>query len=290
MIKIFTDSTSYIPKDIQLEFDITVLPLIIEIDGSEIPETQISNERFYNLIKKTNKFPNSKALETDEILSAFEPEVQKGNMIIAIFLSSKISDTYQNALTAKEKLIGKYSKANITIIDSQSAAMEEGLAVISAAEATRKNSWLEEIIKTASETIYYTKFLFIPTTLKYLEISGRIGKAQSILGNALQITPILTTQNGVVAPVEVIMSKSRALNKIFEIFKSDMELYGIQNIIVHHIDCIDEAMKIANKLEKIARLKVSICDIGPVVGANVGPGAIGLVYRTIKRLPEKNTN
>ncbi len=110
MIKIFTDSTSYVPNDIQSEFDIAVIPLTIEIDGKEIPETQISNESFYELIKKTNKIPRTKPLASEEIFHAFEVEIQKGNTIIAIFLSSKISDTYKNGCFAKEKLIEKINK------------------------------------------------------------------------------------------------------------------------------------------------------------------------------------
>lgn len=283
MIKIFTDSTSYIPSDMLLEYNITVLPLHIIINDREILENEITNEHFYKMIRKSHHTAQTKSVQVHEIEEAFEKELQESHPIMAIFLSSKVSQTYNNACSAKENLMEKYPRASITIIDSESVAMEEGLAVLSAAEAIENGEWLEGAQKAAEETIRHTKFLFIPKTLKYLQLGGRLGKSQALLGGALNITPILHSFNGEVGLLETIRTKSRALKRIIEIFKEDVKSYGVTNVIVHHIDAFEDASKFADEVISIANIPVSICDIGPVVGANVGPGAIGIVYKTLQQ-------
>lgn len=287
MIKIFTDSASYLPEELQKEYDITVLPFKISVDGNEYLETEISNENFYSIIKKTGKMAKTTPLQADDFIPAFEKEIIEGNTVIGIFIGSKMSETYNNANKAKNKLLSKYPRANINIVDTKSNSMQEGLAVLAAAETAKSGAWLEDVINAADDNIHHTRFIFMPETLKYLEISGRLGKAQAFLGSALQIMPILMTQNGEVIPRETVYTKGRAINKILEIFKKDIEKYGIKKVIVHHIDSSEKAHQIAKKAEEIARIEVSICDIGPSVGANVGPGSIGIVYETIEVLPEE---
>lgn len=287
MIKIFTDSASYLPKELQEENNITVLPFNLSVDGDEFLETEITNEKFYSVIKKTGQMAKTTPLQPEDFIAAFEKEIIEGNTIVGVFIGAKMSKTFDNANKAKTKLLAKYPRANINIVDSKSNSMQEGLAVLAAAETAKSGAWLEDVINAANNNINHTRFLFMPETLKYLEIGGRLGKAQALIGNALQITPILMTQNGEVVPRENIRTKSKALIKLMEILEEDINKYGIKKIIVHHIDCIGTAQELAEKAEEIAKVEVSICDIGPSVGANVGPGAIGIVYETIEELPQQ---
>ena len=290
MIKLFTDSTSYIPSDIQVEHNITVLPVTVVLNGKETYETAISNDQFYAQIRKSGKPPKTKALSPDEIADAFEKEISDGNTVIGIFLSARASETYKNAMTAKQKLMQKYPKANITIVDTRSVGMKEGLAVLAAAEAIEKGSWLEDIVSAAEDSVHHTRFIFVPETLKYLEISGRIGKARSLLASAFQITPIIAAQDGDAVPIEVIRIKSKAINRMLEMFEKDIKAYGVKNVVIQHIDCINEALDMAQRAEEISHVEVTICDIGAAMGANVGPGAIGIVYRTEEPMPDMESS
>lgn len=287
MIKIFTDSTSYIPKEDQLANDIIVMPMTVTINDKDFLEHEISNDTFYKGIKESKTMPKSNPLSVDTIKNAFEKELKDGNTVLAILISDKVSQTYQNANTARKKLLEKYPRANITLIDSQSGGMQEGLAVLAAAEVAKSGAWLEDVIKAADENIHHTRFMFMPETLKYLEIGGKLKKAQALIGGALQITPILTTINGEITLLESVRTRSKAQSKILEIFKSDIEKYGVRKIIIHHIDAIEKAQELADLVSDVAKLEATICDIGAVIGANVGPGAIGIVYETIEELPQQ---
>jgi len=288
MIRIITDSSSYIPSDIQLEYGIKVLPHIMTMGGRDIPETSITNETFYDQVKKANEIPKSHPLDPDVVYEAFMKEVEEGNSVVAVFVSAKVSETCKNAAIAKEKILRELPKASITIVDSGSAAMEEGLAVLAAAEKAREGAWLEEVVKAAENTIKYTKFLFMPSTTKFMEIGGRVTKVQSFIGDMLQITPILQRRNGSIELKEMVRIKAKAVNRFLEIFKEDIAKYGVQRVIVHHIDDMDKAIELADRIREIADTDISICDIGPSVGANVGPGTIGIVYMTQQEMPEEN--
>ncbi|MBN2879896.1 MAG: DegV family protein [Clostridia bacterium] len=287
MIRIFTDSTSYIPSDIQLEYGISVLPLSINIEGNIIPETEISNEHFYKQIKKSGLLPTVVEVPTSKIESAFEAVVDEGDIVVAIFMSSRANATYKNAIEARENIMKKNPKATIKVIDSLSFAMAEGLAVLAAAEAARRSKWFEEVVEAAQTSLKCTKFLFIPSSTKFSVLGGRINKAQAMVGKALQVTPILEAKNGEIGPREVVVSRAKAMERMLEIFKAHVDIYGAKDVVVQHIDCMERAEELAERLRGMAEVEVSICDIGPVVGCQVGPGALGIVYRTISPIPEE---
>ena len=95
MIKIFTDSTSYIPDDILLEHNITVLPVKLIVDGKEIPETEIYNDQFYKQIRKSNQAPETLPLLPDDIASAFEKEIIDGHTIVITSYSIHYTKLYE---------------------------------------------------------------------------------------------------------------------------------------------------------------------------------------------------
>jgi len=287
MIKLLTDSSSYIPLDVQVEHNITVLPLKVVVDDKEYQETAISNDSFYKAIRKSKKKSTSLPLSVEDAVTAFEKEVKQGNAVLAVLLSSKISDSYKNACIASKKVLVKNPKASITIIDSQASCMQEGFAVIAAAKKIKEGAWLEDVIRTAENTIKNTRLLLIPDGLKYMEYGDRIKKFQLIFAGSVQMTPIITYIDGEIRLHEVVHTKSRAVKKAIEVFKSDIYKYGIKSVNISHIDALDEAMEIAQQVRDISKVEeVIISDIGPVVGAHIGPGTVGIIYETNDSLPK----
>ena len=192
MIKIFTDSTSYIPKDLQEKYDIHVLTLSVSLDDKEYIEVETDNTEFFAHVDESHNFPKSSQPSVDTVYKVFEAEIKAGNEIVGVFLSSKMSGTFQTANMVKEDLLGKYPDASITLIDSKSNCMQLGLAVLAACEANAEGKDLAGVTYAVHETIKRTRFIFIPKDLRYLEKGGRIGRASAILGNALKLIPILT--------------------------------------------------------------------------------------------------
>ncbi|MEX1376149.1 MAG: DegV family protein [Eubacteriales bacterium] len=281
MIKIITDSTSYIPQDLLEKYDITVLPLSVNIDGQEYLETDMTNAGFFKMIGEMSELPKSSPPKYESILEAFEKEVSAGKSIIGVFITSVASETIQRANQAKQELLQKYPKANITIIDSMNTGMALGIVAIAAAEAYTKGAWLEDVVEAAHAAVMRNRFLFVPKNLNQLQKSGRIGKARAIIGNAIQLVPLLTSIKGEINPFEMVRTRSKAIDRMLEIMKEDMDKFGVNKVVVSHIDDPEEANILIKKIKDTLDIDADISEIGPVVGAAVGPGTIGLIYNTI---------
>ncbi|MPQ44140.1 DegV family protein [Clostridium tarantellae] len=283
-VKVLTDSTAYIPDSLLKKYDISVISLNITLANNSIKEVHISNEEFYELMKKNNKFPKSSQPSLDEITNKFEKNLKNGDDVVAVFISSEMSGTFSSAHLIKEVLLEKYPERKIAIIDSRSNCMQMGLAVLEAAEKAMYGASLEEVVNVCEDIKTKSKFLFTPETLDYLKMGGRIGSAGALVGKVLKIVPILTVLDGKTSVLEKVRTKSKAIEKILSIFLQDLKEKGLGKVIVHHINCEEEGIKLAERIkEKIdINTTVEVISIGPVIGAHVGPGAIGIAYHTKK--------
>ncbi|MBP2027749.1 DegV family protein with EDD domain [Acetoanaerobium pronyense] len=280
-VKIITDSTSYIGENILKELDISLVSLSVEFDGEVFKETEITNEHFYKLMSEKG-IPKSSQPAIDDIQTSMENIVKNGDDALCVFLSSKMSGTFSTAHMAKDMVLEKYPNANIDIIDSKSNCMELGFKALIGAAASIEGKTIAQISKIVLDNIKRSRFLFIPHNLVYLEKGGRIGKANAMLGNLLKIIPILTVEDGVTSIFKKVRTKKRAISSIIDKVVEDMKNFGgLGDIVVHHINCTDEAKAVANQIKDILGIEnVKIHDIGPVIGLHVGPGAIGIAYYT----------
>lgn len=279
-IKIITDSTSYLPESMKQKYDISIVSLSVAFENDVYKETEITNEDFFEKMKKSVKIPKSSQPSIEELYNVFEKEVKQNNEIVGIFISSEMSGTYSTALMVKNMILEKYKDARIEIIDSRSNCMQLGFAVLQAAKAAREGKVIDEVVKITMDNIKRSKFVFIPETLEYLKKGGRIGTAKALLGNVFQIRPILTVKDGKTHVMGKVRTRKRAIEKLVSIFIEHKEQFGLGEVLVHHINCEEEAKGLGKILQEKVSMPVSIASVGPVIGTHVGPGTIGIVYYT----------
>ncbi|SFC99843.1 DegV family protein [Clostridium uliginosum] len=282
-VKILTDSTSYMDKNIENELDIKVVSLNVIFEKESFKEIDIDNEVFYKMMEEKG-IPTSSQPSVQELYNEMEKMVQKGDSILCIFISSHMSGTYSTAHMVKEMILEVYKNAEIEIVDSTSNCMQLGFSVVVAARAALEGKSLDEVKEMAQDNIKRSRFLFVPDTLEYLKKGGRIGSASALIGNFLKIIPILTVENGVTTILTKVRTKKKAVTTMTEKMFKDIEEYGLGEIIVHHINAYDEALQLVNELKEKLKIKIGICSIGPVIGTHVGPGAIGITYYTEKNM------
>lgn len=279
-IKIITDSTSYIPTEYIEKYDICVVSLNVFMNNKSTRELDIDNKFFYDEMQALDEVPKSSQPIPDEMLSTFENIVKNGDSIIGVFLSSSMSGTFSSANLIKDMILENYPQADITIIDSKTTCMQMGFAVIEAAKASFDEKSKDEIVDIVNNTLNNSGFLFSPDTLDYLKKGGRIGSASALLGNILQIKPILTVKDGETSIFTKVRTRKKAIDTIVDNVFEDIEKNGLGDVIVHHINCEEEGLKLAKRLEEKLNIPVKIQSIGPVVGLHVGPGSIGIAYYT----------
>ena len=173
-----------------------------------------------------------------------------------------------------------FPDADIHILDSKTNCMQMGFAVIEAARTASEGKSINEVINTANHIINNSRFLFTPETLEYLKKGGRIGGAAALFGNVLQIKPILTVVNGETSVFKKVRTRKKAIEEIVKTVLEEIESKGFGDIVVHHINCQEDGLKLAKALENKLGKKVEIQSIGPVIGVHVGPGSIGIAYYT----------
>lgn len=279
-IKIVTDSTSYIPKEYIDKYDIKIVSLNVFMNEISRREVDIDNTYFYEEMGHLSEIPKSSQPILEEMLNTFKSIVKDGDSIVGIFLSSKMSGTYLNASMIKNMILEDYPDADIRILDSKSNCMQMGFAAIKAGQAAIEGKNIDEVVEVAEYVINNSRFLFTPETLEYLKKGGRIGGAAALFGNLLQIKPILTVEDGETSVFKKVRTRKKAVDAIVEAVLDEVEAKGLGDIIVHHINCEDDGLKLAKVLENKLNIEVKIQSIGPVIGIHVGPGSIGIAYYT----------
>ena len=280
-IQVVTDSTSNIPKEVADELGIKIIPLSFTFGDEQIKETEIENIEFYKLMEAKNTIPQSSQPPVKDFIDIYEECARNGKKVLGIFLSDKMSGTYNTAVMAGGMVRENWGKFEIEVINSKTNCMDMGYAVIKAAEEAIEGKSFEQVVETAKHILRCSRFLFAPKNLTHLRKGGRIGGAGALVGNMLKINPILTVNDEGDADIyDKVRTQKKAIKRIVENFKQETDNFGLRNVTVHHINALSEAEELAKIIEGIIGKTPSIMPIGPIIGLHVGPGTIGLAYTT----------
>lgn len=286
-IQLVTDSTSYIPVKLLQKHNIKVFPLNVNFEDESFLDIPEHFTAFYKKLETVDYIPKSSQPPVAMIEEVFETALKKGDSIIGVFLSSKMSGMYSTACMVRAQLLETYPESTITIIDSTTNCMQLGLIVLAGAKEIEGGRTHDEVSNVIQRTIPKTRFIFSPLTLEYLKRGGRIGTASAFLGQILQVKPILTVKEGITTSLDKVRSRKKAIKYLINKVVKDAEVYGISTVIIHHIEAGDEAEKLkAQLVELLALEEMEIVSLGPVIGTHVGPGALGIAYETNKPITE----
>ena len=279
-VSIVTDSVASLPADLVAQNGIEVVPLYVNDGERNQIETEMDLEAFYRRLADMRTLPTSSQPSVEAFLGAFRRAVERGGEVLGVFVSAKMSGTYETARMAAEMVTGELPAAVIDVFDSGSNSMQEGYAVLAAAAAARAGETIERCKQAAAGALSRTRYLFSPASLEYLRRGGRIGGAAALIGGLLQIKPILTVERGETQQFARARTQTRALAEIARHFADDVRAYGLAEVCVHYIADRETAAKWATEaISPIAGRDVRVIPVSPVIGLHVGP-AIGIVYET----------
>ncbi len=281
-VNLVTDSTSYIDATTQKDLNIKILPLSVHFPDESFDETDVPYDYFYNKIEKEHIIPSSSQPTLGQIYETFKEIIERGNEVLGIFLSSKMSGTYDSALSAKQMIIEEYPQARIEIMDSKTNSMALGFQVVEAAIAAQAGKLMEEVIATAYHIRDRIHFYFVPASLQYLIKGGRIGGASAIIGSLLHIRPILYVNDGMTDVFDRVRGTNNAIKRMLSLLEADAQKFGLKHLLVHHINAEKQGQELADKLSLQYNRKVISLPLGPVIGLHVGPGTLSIVYSTEK--------
>jgi len=277
-ITIMTDSTAYIPDDLVTRYDISVVPQVL-IWGDETfrDGVDIQPDAFYQRLKTARVMPSTSQVTPAILKEAFEKELDKGNQVLGIFISSKLSGTCQSATQALDMIPG--SQDRVHFVDSDTTAMAMGFHVLAAARAAEAGATLDECRKVAEEARKHSGVLFIVDTLEFLHRGGRIGGAARWVGTALNFKPILELKDGRIESLEKVRTKGKAIARLMELLTERLGSKSNIRIAALHANAEQEAR---NLLDLVTRqfkpVETVFSAVSPVVGTHAGPGTLGIAY------------
>ena len=266
-VAIVTDSTAYLPDEVIAAHGVTVVPLQVGIGGDTLEEGAAHGVRDWRPVTTSQPSP-------ERFHRAYKELARAGAVAVtSVHLSGEMSGTVDTARLAADD-----ASIPVKVVDSRSIGMGLGFAVLAAATAAAAGAGLDEVAEAAVRRMRATRSLFYVDTLEHLRRGGRIGAAASLLGSALMIKPLLHISDGRIAPLEKVRTASRALARLEELA---VELAGDRDVdvAVQHIAATERATALADHLkERVPNLhELHVGEAGPVVGAHVGPGTLGVV-------------
>ncbi len=275
-IAIVTDSTSDIPQDLLNKYNIKVVPLYVNFENENFADNgvDITYQKFYEKLANVKVLPKSAQPSPADFINAYREVLKENDSIISIHISKKMSGTIDSAELAKKEL-----GADIEIIDSELVHIPLGLSVLKAAELAGQGKSKDEIINEVNEFRKKISVLFIPRTLKYLIMGGRIGRAKGLIASLLEINPILTLNLGEVSQYKTTRRWNQAKNELIDSMKSMIK--NSSNVIAYVTDSNagSEGDDMLERVKKEINPKAAQRSyIGSIVGIHLGPGAVAVTF------------
>ncbi len=274
-IAVVTDSTAYIPEHLAREAAFRALPLHVSVDGvGGFDETGFGPGELHAALARKHRVTTSGAT-FQEFAEVYRDALAAGaDGIVSVHLSRRLSATWDAARSAAEEV----DPHRVRVVDSGSAGMGLGFAVLAASRTAEAGGRVDAVASAAESVAAQASVMFSVQTLDYLRRGGRIGTATAVLGTALAIKPLLYVRQGRIEPLEKVRTTHRATARLAEITER-AAARGPVSIAVHHLAARDRAEELADRL----RGRVPDCrdwvisEVGAVVGAHIGPGALGVV-------------
>ena len=275
-IAVVTDSTSDIPANIAKKNKITVVPLNLHVENKTyLDNIDISPDELYEMLPSSNVAPTTSAPSAGTFIEIYENLLKSYDQIISIHISSKLSLTHGSAVNAAKEINKK--KKLVEVVNSETASMALGLTAIMVADTISKNNINIDQAKNLSKDLSKrSTFLGMVPSLKYLVRGGRIGKAKGFVGSLLKFKPILTMVDGEAHPLVRVRSIEKGINKLKELAQENAPLEKISVLYTTEKDKAEEIAKDIKLFDK--KIDPIIAQLGPVIGAHLGPNVLGLGY------------
>jgi len=273
-IKVVTDSTTDLPKELLEQHKVKVVPLTVHIDGDTYYDNvTITPEEFLRRMKETKELPLTSQPSVGVLAETYDRLGADGDTILSIHMTSGMSGTYSAACAAAEM-----SESRVEVIDSQMISQALGFQVLEAARMAEAGETVESIKARLTEIRSRTTLLVVVDTLDNLIKGGRIGRAAGLIGRILNVKPIAMLKDGVYSPFAKVRTASQMIEKLTECMENDCRGRTVRSIGISHADNLPLAERIKSSAARLTDAPVSIRPATPVITTHTGPGAIGLMY------------
>jgi DegV family protein with EDD domain len=279
-VKIVTDSTIDLPKEVIEQLDVTIVPLSVTINGeSYLDGVEITSKEFVNQLVQSEDIPKSSQPSVGSFLEVYDRLGADGSEVLSIHMTSGMSGTYAAAKTAADM-----SDSNVTVVDSKYISLALSFQVREACDMAAAGETVDAIVARLEVIRNNTSLYIMVDTLEYLVKGGRIGRGKALVGSLLKIKPVASLQDGVYTPVTKVRSYMQMIKFLTKKFEEETSDKIVKGIGIAQVEARDLANQVKDALKELTSFKdISLVDTTPIISTHTGPGAIALMYYTDER-------
>lgn len=281
-IKIITDSACQLAGSNENENLIILDMPVISSDKEYIEGKTINSNDMFSRMKNGEVFKTSQ-VPYKVYYENFKTELEQGNDVICITLSSGLTSTFQTAIMAMNALLEENKDYKIMVKDSLCACAGETSVINKALKLVELNYTFEELDENLDEIFASQEHIFTVTNLEYLYRGGRLSKTQKVMGSLLNIRPIMSVDknDGSLYVVEKARGEKQAFAKIKNLMaeKCNNDVNLNQTLYVCYGENEDEADLLIEKIKEDYEFKKIVkYPLGCVIGAHIGPNLLSIYF------------
>jgi DegV family protein with EDD domain len=275
MLRIITDGAADMPVGWEKEYDIQVIPINIQFgEKTYLQGVDLNNEDFYRMVEESGKIPKTSQPSPFQFKKFYESVAKAGDTILSLHVTSKLSGTFESAVTASRELGDKF---NIVTFDSGAGSAALGMMCREARLMERAGASTQQIIERMYRIRQEVQIVLTVDKLDYARMSGRVGTLQAALASALNVKPIIVLREGLLDVAERVRTRSKSLERVLEILLARFVEEKVNVAAVHACD-LQSAQGLYERAKNVFNVKeLILTELSISVAANLGPGTVGLI-------------
>ena len=275
MIHVVVDSTCDLPDTWLQRYRIAVIPIHIQFGTQSYREgIDISQDEFYRKVDSTHTIPKTSQPSPGEFLELYRAIAAKGDTVISIHVTGKLSGTCRSAELAAQDLAGEL---DVRVFDSLGGSAGVGYMAVEAMRLAEAGAGAEQILARLEQMRPNIHILLSPENLKYLQMSGRVSNLQAAIGGMLHLTPIIGLQDGLLHPIARIRTRAKAVDHMLSLTRDHVSDRPIKLAVVHAL-AQAEAEELMQRSLRLFNVQESfVHDLATSLAVHFGPGCLGIV-------------
>ncbi len=276
-IAIVTDTDSSLPVEVAADLGIRQVPINVHFGQETLKAAvDIDDAALFARVDRENKLPTTSAPSPGEFREAYAAAFDDGaDAVVCLCVSSEVSGVYAAAVSARELM----PEHDISVIDTRSLSMGEGIMALIAAEAAREGASKEEVIRRAASAGERIRLYAALPTLKYLAMSGRVGRVAAGVADLLSVKPVLTLRDGKLELLERVRTLRKAWSRVIELTAAALAGHAAERMYLLHVNALQQVRQFEAELRAHVPCPdvVPTVDLTPGLSVHSGAGMVGVV-------------